>query len=65
MLELNEVLIDDAENTVSMMAQERKVTCLTGGSAKVRSRMLLAIIGLEPLKSGFVCIDGEPLGKGT
>jgi ABC-type cobalamin/Fe3+-siderophores transport system ATPase subunit len=65
MLELNDVLVEGAEKTVSMMAQERKVTCLTGGSPLVRSRLLLAMMGLEPLKSGFVCIDGEPLGKAT
>ena len=61
MLELNEVLVEGAANTVSMMAQERQMTCLTGGTAQVRSHLLLAILGLVPVKSGFVNIDGEPL----
>ena len=60
-LELNEVLIEGAPNTVSMLAEAGQMTCLTGGSALTRSRLLLAMMGLEPLKNGFVCIDGEPL----
>lgn len=65
MLELNEVLVEGAANTVSMMARERQVTCLTGGQAEVRSHLLLAILGLVPVKSGFVSIDGEPLQRKT
>lgn len=61
MLELNDVLVEGAENTVSMMAQEHQVTCLTGGSFKVRSQLLLAMMGLAKLKSGYISIDGEPL----
>ena len=64
-LELNDVVVDGAEKTVSMMARERQVTCLTGGSVSVRSRLLLAMLGLEPVKSGIISIDGEPLEKGT
>ena len=64
-LELNDVVVDGAEKTVSMMAQERRVTCLTGGCAFVRSRLLLAMLGLEPVRSGVISIDGEPLEKGT
>ena len=65
MLELNEVLVEGAENTVSMMAQERQVLCLTGGSAHVRSHLLLAMLGLVTVKSGFVNLDGEPLERQT
>lgn len=65
MLELNEVLVEGAANTVSMMAQERQMTCLTGGTAQVRSHLLLAILGLVHVKSGFVNIDGEPLERQT
>ena len=64
-LELNEVLVEGAENTVSMMAQERQVLCLTGGSAHVRSHLLLAMLGLVTVKSGFVNLDGEPLERQT
>ena len=65
MLELNDVLIEDAEKTVSLMAREGNVTCLTGGSDSLRKKLLLAILGLEPIKSGFVSIDGEPLTPQT
>jgi ABC-type sugar transport system ATPase subunit len=65
MLELNEVLVAGADNTVSMMARERQVTCLTGGSVAVRSKLLLAMLGLVSVKSGFVSIDGEPLEPQT
>ena len=61
MLEFNDVLVEGAEKTVSMMAQEHQLTCLTGGSCKVRSQLLLATLGLVKLKSGFISIDGEPL----
>ena len=61
MLELNDVLVEGAENTVSMMAQEHQVTCLTGGSSTVRSQLLLAMMGLATVKSGYISIDGEPL----
>jgi len=61
MLELNDVLVEGAEKTVSMMAQERQVTCLTGGSSTVRSQLLLAMMGLATVKSGYISIDGEPL----
>ena len=65
MLELNEVLVEGAANTVSMMAQERQMTCLTGGSTQVRSHLLLAMLGLVAVKSGFVSVDGEPLERQT
>lgn len=65
MLELNDVLVEGAGNTVSMMAQERQVTCLTGGDEHVRTRLLLAMMGLATVKSGFVSIDGEPLEPQT
>ena len=65
MLELNDVLVDGAEKTASMMAKEGQVTCLTGGDEQVRTRLLLAMMGLERVKSGFVSIDGEPLEPQT
>ena len=65
MLELNDVLVEEAEKTVSMMARERQVTCLTGGDERIRTRLLLAMLGLAAVKSGFVSIDGEPLEPRT
>ena len=41
------------------------MTCLTGGDEQVRTRLLLAMMGLERVKSGFVSIDGEPLEPQT
>ena len=32
LLELNDVLVEGAENTVSMMVRDRQVSCLTGGT---------------------------------
>ena len=60
-LELNETLIEGAERTVSMLAEEGQMTCLTGGSAQSRTGLLLAMMGLRAVKSGYVCLDGEPL----
>ena len=57
MLELNDVLIRGEQSTLSMMAREGQLTCLVGGSV----RWLHAILGFEPVVSGFISIDGEPL----
>jgi ABC-type sugar transport system ATPase subunit len=65
MLELNDVLVEGASKTVAMLAKEREMTCLTGGSVEVRSHLLLAMLGLKTVKSGFISIDGEPLNKQT
>lgn len=69
MLELNEVCLrtDNAttHSTLSLMAEEGQLTCLTGGSASVRSRLLLAMLGLAPLSCGYISIDGEPVCDAT
>jgi ABC-type sugar transport system ATPase subunit len=59
--ELNEVLTEGAARTLSMMAEEGRMTCLTGGTAELRSRWLRVMLGFEPTLTGFVSIDGEPL----
>ena len=59
--ELNEVLLDGEPHTLSLMAHEGRLTCLTGGTAQRRLRWLYAMMGFELPKSGFVSIDGEPL----
>ena len=56
MLELNDVLIKGESHTLSLMARERQITCLVGGS-----RWLYAMMGFEPVVAGFISIDGEPL----
>lgn len=65
MLELNDVVVEGAEKTVSMMARERRMTCITGATPAVRSRLLLAMMALEPVRNGIVSMDGEPLEQQT
>jgi ABC-type sugar transport system ATPase subunit len=61
MLELNGVLLEGEPQTLSLMARERRLTCLTGGTAGRRLRWLHAMMGFWPVKSGYISIDGEPL----
>ena len=65
MLELNDVLLDGELHTLSLMAEEGLVTCLTGGSSARRTRWLHAVLGFVPLKGGYICIDGEPLSDSS
>ena len=60
MLELNDVLIRGESHTLSLMARERQITCLVGGS-----QWLYAMLGFEPVVAGFISIDGEPLTPKT
>ena len=65
MLELNDILLEGDARTLSMMAQRGQVTCLTGSTAAHRRRLLMAMLGLEPVVSGFVSIEGEPMTPRT
>jgi hypothetical protein len=65
MLELNEVLIDGEPRTLTMMAHEGQLTCLTGGTPARRLRWLHAMLGFDPVVSGYISIDGEPLEPAT
>lgn len=60
-LELNEVLLEGASRTVSMIAESRQLVCLTGGRAEERTRLLRAVMGFVPLTGGVLSIDGTPL----
>lgn len=60
-LELNEVLLEGEPQTLSLMAREQRVTCLTGGTSARRLRWLHAMMGFWPVRSGYISIDGEPL----
>ena len=60
-LELNEVLLKDEPQTLSMMAKSGELTCMTGGTSVQRRRWLYALMGFESLLNGFISIDGEPL----
>lgn len=64
MLELNDVLLRGEPRTLSMMAREGQLTCLTRTSAVLADtpvRWLHAMMGFEPVVAGFISIDGEPL----
>jgi ABC-type branched-subunit amino acid transport system ATPase component len=65
MLELNEVLIEGESRTLSMMAHEGQITCLTGDTPERLTRWLCCMMGFERVQSGFVSIDGEPLTDGS
>lgn len=65
MLELNEVLLTGEARTLSLIARDGELTCITGGTAERRTRMLCAMMGLEPVVSGYVSIDGEPMNRQT
>ena len=60
-LELNEVLLEGDERTLSLMAEKGHVTCLAGGSTERRRRWLYAMLGFVPVSHGYISIDGEPL----
>lgn len=60
-LELNEVLLKDERQTLSMIAKSGELTCLTGGTPDQRCRWLYALLGFETVLHGFISIDGEPL----
>ena len=65
LLELNDVLLENEPRTLSMMAREGQMLCLTGGTSDQRARWLHGIMGFVPVLSGFICIDGEPLTTDT
>ena len=65
MLELNEVLLAGEERTVTGMAREGQLTCLTGGTPERRRRWMEAMMGFEPLARGYISLDGEPLTAAT
>ncbi|TVY01952.1 ABC transporter ATP-binding protein [Cohnella terricola] len=48
---------------VSFTAEKGQITCLIGMNGAGKSTILKAIMGLTPVKSGQILIDGQPLGK--
>ena len=70
MLELNDVLLQGERHTLSMMAREGELTCLTatpfmGQAVGDGGRWLHAILGFEPVVAGYISIDGEPITSAT
>lgn len=60
-LELNEVLLKDERQTLSMIAKSGELTCLSGGTPDQRRRWLYALMGFEIIQHGYISLDGEPL----
>lgn len=65
LLELNDVLLENEPRTLSMLAREGEMVCLTGGTREQQARWLHGIMGFVPVLSGYICIDGEPLSADT
>lgn len=63
-IELNEVLLRGEEHTLSLLAREGQLTCITGGTAARRTRWLHALMGFEMPVTGYISVDGEPLTGG-
>lgn len=43
----------------SLVVDPGDVVCLCGPSGSGKSRLLLAMMGLEPVAQGFITLDGE------
>ncbi len=63
-LELNEAQLPGEEQTLSLLADEGQLTCITGGTSARRTRWLHVMMGFETLSAGYVSVDGEPLTGG-
>jgi hypothetical protein len=62
-LELNEVLLEGASRTVSMIAESRQLVCLTGGRAEERTRLLQRLEKLSGHTVLLTCeVDATLLG---
>lgn len=63
-IELNDVLLDGEVYTLSLLAHEGQLTCITGATAARRTRWLHVLMGFEMPVTGYVSVDGEPLTGG-
>lgn len=52
-------------NGVTFTAEKGQITCLIGINGAGKTTIMKAIMGLIPLKSGSIRIDGQPLSKAT
>jgi len=50
-------------NGASFTVEKGQITCLIGINGAGKSTILKAIMGLTPLKSGIIRIDGQPIDK--
>lgn len=52
-------------NGITFTAEKGQITCLIGINGAGKTTIMKAIMGLIPLKSGSIRIDGQPLSKAT
>jgi ABC-2 type transport system ATP-binding protein len=50
-------------NEISFIAEKSQITCLIGLNGVGKSTILKAIMGLTPINSGYIQIDGQPINK--
>ena len=61
MLELHNVTIEPLIHSLSLTVGDGQLVCLTGSQASGKSTILRAVLGLIPVDSGHISIDGELL----
>lgn len=49
----------------SLVVQPGEVVCISGVSGCGKSLLLKAVMGLAPLRTGFITVDGEPVDAGS
>lgn len=61
MLELHNVTIDSRIRSLSLTVGDGQLVCLTGAQGSGKTTVLRAVLGLIPVGSGHISIDGELL----
>ncbi len=61
MLELHNVTIEPMIRSLSMTVGDGQLVCLTGSQGSGKTTILRAVLGLIPIQSGHISIDGELL----
>ena len=61
MLELHHVTIEPLIHSLSLEVGDGQLVCLTGSEGTGKTTLLRAILGLIPIDSGHISIDGELL----
>lgn len=49
----------------SLIVEPGDVVCICGPEGSGKSRLLLSVMGLEPVKQGFITLDGELITSGA
>ena len=63
MLELNDVVLTEGRQPLSLIVGDSQMACLTGASLQARRQWLRAIMGFVPTLGGVISIDGTPLTR--